>query len=122
MAAITRFLNQLWISETNVDLLNHYSYADRVRMRPPGSASLGLSPHVDGGALLSGGWMKDVCINLFLAGIGKTLIAGMRPQVCVKKLHHRLFVECFAPFKGGQHFLRKEKVVARYRLYQLLGL
>ncbi len=26
-------------------------YADRIRRRPPGSASLGLSPHVDGGSV-----------------------------------------------------------------------
>ena len=27
------------------------AYADRIRRRPPGSASLGLSPHVDGGSV-----------------------------------------------------------------------
>jgi Protein of unknown function (DUF1479) len=49
------FLNRLWRSES--DGRRHFDpeqvpvYADRIRRRPPGSASLGLSPHVDGGSV-----------------------------------------------------------------------
>jgi hypothetical protein len=49
------FLNRLWLSESEGQI--HFDpeqtpvYADRIRRRPPGSASLGLSPHVDGGSV-----------------------------------------------------------------------
>jgi hypothetical protein len=48
-------LNRLWRSESNGN--QHFNaeqvpvYADRIRRRSPGSASLGLSPHVDGGSV-----------------------------------------------------------------------
>jgi hypothetical protein len=45
------FLNQLWRAQAGVDLTRVPAYADRVRRRPPGSAALGLSPHVDGGSV-----------------------------------------------------------------------
>ncbi len=49
------FLNNLWEAES--EGVRHFNpnetpaYADRIRRRPPGSASLGLSPHVDGGSV-----------------------------------------------------------------------
>ncbi len=49
------FLNRLWRTESDGQV--HFDpeqvpvYADRIRRRPPGSASLGLSPHVDGGSV-----------------------------------------------------------------------
>jgi hypothetical protein len=49
------FLNRLWQAES--EGRKHFDpnevpvYADRIRRRPPGSASLGLSPHVDGGSV-----------------------------------------------------------------------
>jgi hypothetical protein len=49
------FLNKLWQAES--EGRKHFDpdqvpvYADRIRRRPPGSASLGLSPHVDGGSV-----------------------------------------------------------------------
>jgi hypothetical protein len=49
------FFNQLWKAESEGQ--RHFNpnetpaYADRIRRRPPGSASLGLSPHVDGGSV-----------------------------------------------------------------------
>jgi hypothetical protein len=49
------FLNRLWKAESEGQ--RHFNpdetpaYADRIRRRPPGSASLGLSPHVDGGSI-----------------------------------------------------------------------
>lgn len=49
------FLNNLWQAESNgnryFDPEEAPVYADRVRRRPPHSASLGLSPHVDGGSV-----------------------------------------------------------------------
>ncbi len=49
------FLNRLWLAES--EGRHHFDpdqvpvYADRIRRRPPGSSSLGLSPHVDGGSV-----------------------------------------------------------------------
>ena len=49
------FMNSLWKAESEGQ--RHFeanevpSYADRIRRRPPGSATLGLSPHVDGGSV-----------------------------------------------------------------------
>ena len=49
------FLNCLWRAESegrqHFDPQRVPAYADRVRRRPPGSESLGLSPHVDGGSV-----------------------------------------------------------------------
>ena len=49
------FLNNLWKAESEgvhyIDPNEAPAYADRIRRRPPGSASLGLSPHVDGGSV-----------------------------------------------------------------------
>src|ERR1700690_160353 len=49
------FLNNRWQAENEgVRYINPSetpAYADRIRRRPPGSASLGLSPHVDGGSV-----------------------------------------------------------------------
>lgn len=49
------FLNKLWIGESegrrHFDPSETPVYADRIRRRPPGSTSLGLSPHVDGGSV-----------------------------------------------------------------------
>ena len=49
------FLNKLWQAES--EGRRHFDpnevpvYADRIRRRPPGSSSLGLSPHADGGSV-----------------------------------------------------------------------
>jgi hypothetical protein len=49
------FLNRLWQAKSegrqHFDANEVPVYADRIRRRPPGSASLGLSPHVDGGSV-----------------------------------------------------------------------
>jgi len=49
------FLNNLWRSASegrvHFDPNQTPAYADRIRRRPPGAASLGLSPHVDGGSV-----------------------------------------------------------------------
>ncbi|MGA8595143.1 MAG: YbiU family protein [Bryobacteraceae bacterium] len=55
LTRVRRFLNRLWLSES--EGRRHFDpdqvpvYADRIRRRPPGSSSLGLSPHVDGGSI-----------------------------------------------------------------------
>ncbi len=56
--ALTRvrvFLNRLWRAESggrvHFDPDRVPAYADRLRRRPPGSASLGLSAHCDGGSV-----------------------------------------------------------------------
>ncbi len=55
LTKVRRFLNRLWVAESEGK--RHFDpdqvpvYADRIRRRPPGSSSLGLSPHVDGGSV-----------------------------------------------------------------------
>jgi hypothetical protein len=55
LTRVRTFLNRLWLAES--EGRRHFDpeqvpvYADRIRRRPPGSASLGLSPHVDGGSV-----------------------------------------------------------------------
>ncbi len=55
------FLNNLWRAESDgvrhINPNEALAYADRIRRRPPGSASLGLSPHVDGGSVER--WLDD---------------------------------------------------------------
>jgi hypothetical protein len=49
------FMNRLWRAESegrrHFDPEQTPVYADRIRRRPPGSTSLGISPHVDGGSV-----------------------------------------------------------------------
>ena len=68
--ALTRtrvFLNRLWRSHS--EGRKHFdpdvvpTYADRIRRRPPGSASLGLSPHVDGGSVER--WLDPYYRNVY---------------------------------------------------------
>ena len=55
LTEVRKFLNRLWLAESEGK--RHFDpdqvpvYADRIRRRPPGSSSLGLSPHVDGGSV-----------------------------------------------------------------------
>ncbi|SAL73574.1 dioxygenase [Caballeronia arvi] len=55
LTAARVFLNQLWRNESegrvHFDPESVPVYADRLRRRPPGSASLGLSAHCDGGSV-----------------------------------------------------------------------
>ena len=49
------FLNRMWQAESggvrHIDPGEAPAYADRIRRRPPGSRTLGLSPHIDGGSV-----------------------------------------------------------------------
>ena len=55
------FMNRLWLAESegrrHFDPEQTPVYADRIRRRPPGSTSLGLSPHCDGGSVER--WLDD---------------------------------------------------------------
>ena len=54
LTQVRAFLNHLWTDtegRASFDLDEVPVYADRIRRRPPGSSSLGLSPHVDGGSV-----------------------------------------------------------------------
>ena len=55
LTRVRTFLNRLWLAESEgkrqFDPDQTPVYADRIRRRPPGSSSLGLSPHVDGGSV-----------------------------------------------------------------------
>jgi hypothetical protein len=61
------FLNRLWQAES--EGRRHFDpdqvpvYADRIRRRPPGSTSLGLSPHVDGGSVER--WLDENFRNVY---------------------------------------------------------
>ena len=55
LARTRQWLNRLWdVRHEGVDVFNpdqELTYVDRVRQRQPGDATLGLSPHVDGGSI-----------------------------------------------------------------------
>jgi hypothetical protein len=61
------FMNHLWLAES--EGRRHFDpgqvpvYADRIRRRPPGSTSLGLSPHCDGGSVER--WLDDSFRNVY---------------------------------------------------------
>lgn len=61
------FLNRLWLSESegkrHFDPDETPAYADRIRRRPPGATSLGLSPHVDGGSVER--WLEPNFRNVY---------------------------------------------------------
>ncbi|HEX4227287.1 MAG TPA: DUF1479 domain-containing protein [Bryobacteraceae bacterium] len=67
LTRVRAFLNRLWLSES--EGRRHFDpdevpvYADRIRRRPPGSTSLGLSPHVDGGSVER--WLDDNFRNVY---------------------------------------------------------
>lgn len=55
LAETRAFLNSLWThqseSRTHFDPTRECTYADRIRRREPGDATLGLSPHMDAGSV-----------------------------------------------------------------------
>jgi hypothetical protein len=67
LTRVRMFLNRLWLAES--EGRRHFDpdqvpvYADRIRRRPPGSTSLGLSPHVDGGSVER--WLDDNFRNVY---------------------------------------------------------
>jgi hypothetical protein len=67
LTSVRVFLNRLWQAEsqgrTHFDPEQVPVYADRIRRRPPGSSSLGLSPHVDGGSVER--WLDENFRNVY---------------------------------------------------------
>ena len=67
LTRVRTFLNGLWVAES--EGRRHFDpdqtpvYADRIRRRPPGSNSLGLSPHVDGGSVER--WLEPNFRNVY---------------------------------------------------------
>jgi hypothetical protein len=67
LTRVRTFLNRLWLAES--EGRRHFDpdqvpvYADRIRRRPPGSTSLGLSPHVDGGSVER--WLEPNFRNVY---------------------------------------------------------
>jgi hypothetical protein len=67
LTRVRTFLNRLWLAES--EGRSHFDpdqtpvYADRIRRRPPGSSSLGLSPHVDGGSVER--WLEPNFRNVY---------------------------------------------------------
>lgn len=55
LAAVRAWLNGLWRAGSTFDPGRECSYADRIRRRTPGDATLGLGPHIDGGT--TGRWL-----------------------------------------------------------------
>jgi hypothetical protein len=51
LAATRAWLNRLWRWEGHFDPDRECTYADRIRQREPGDATLGLAPHMDGGTV-----------------------------------------------------------------------
>src|SRR5580693_5910416 len=67
LTRVRSFLNRLWLAES--EGRRHFEpdqvpvYADRIRRRPPGSSSLGLSTHVDGGSVER--WLEPNFRNVY---------------------------------------------------------
>jgi hypothetical protein len=67
MVAVRRFLNSFWKHESQgrvwFDPDRDTAYPDRVRRRPPGANSAGLSPHTDSGSVER--WLLPACQRVF---------------------------------------------------------
>ena len=55
LAAVRAWLNRLWRHGDAFDPNRECTYADRIRRRTPGDATLALGPHIDGGT--AGRWL-----------------------------------------------------------------
>ncbi len=107
------FLNRLWQAESGgVRYINPDetpAYADRIRRRPPGSASLGLSPHVDGGSVER--WLDDnfrkVYRHVFSGDWRKynAFDAGFRPEV--REVDSPAVCSMFRTFQGWTALTRQ---------------
>src|SRR5438309_6036864 len=107
------FLNSLWQAEhKGVRYINPNeapAYADRIRRRPPGSASLGLSPHVDGGSVER--WLDDNFRKVYrhvFAGDWRNysaFAAAFRPQV--QEVESPAVCSMFRTFQGWTALTRQ---------------
>jgi len=109
------FLNNLWQAES--EGVRHFNpnealaYADRIRRRPPRSASLGLSPHVDGGSVER--WLDDnfrkVYRHVFAGNWRKysPFDAAYRPDV--REVDSPAVCSMFRTFQGWTALTRQGK-------------
>src|SRR5271156_1865367 len=107
------FMNNLWKAES--EGRRHFNpnevpaYADRIRRRPPGSASLGLSPHVDGGSVER--WLDEnfrkVYRHVFAGEWRKysAFAAAYRPQV--QEVESPAVCSMFRTFQGWTALTRQ---------------
>lgn len=110
---VRMFLNNLWRAESDgVRYINPDetpAYADRIRRRPPGSASLGLSPHVDGGSIER--WLdhnfRKVYRSVFAGDWKKysAFDAAFRPQV--QEVESPAVCSMFRTFQGWTALTRQ---------------
>ena len=113
------FLNGLWIAES--DGRRHFDpghvpvYADRIRRRPPGSTSLGLSPHVDGGSVER--WLDEGFRNVYrhvFSGRWRDydpFDAAWRPEV--QQIPSPAVCSMFRTFQGWTALTRRARVTER---------
>jgi hypothetical protein len=109
------FLNNLWQAES--DGVRHMNpneaptYADRIRRRPPGAASLGLSPHVDGGSVER--WLDDNFRKVYrhvFAGTWRkynAFDAAYRPEV--REVESPAVCSMFRTYQGWTALTRQGK-------------
>src|ERR1700723_454196 len=109
------FLNRLWKAESEGQ--RHFNpdetpaYADRIRRRPPGSASLGLSPHVDGGSVER--WLDEnfrkVYRHVFSGNVQQydAFDAAFRPEV--REVPSPAVCSMFRTFQGWTALTRQGK-------------
>ena len=102
------FLNRLWQTESNgirhVDPDQAPVYADRMRRRPPQSASLGLSPHVDGGSVdVGSNRISGKSTGTYFLEIGRsTTRTTQRTAPMSRRCLHRLSAPCSALSRAGR--------------------
>jgi hypothetical protein len=113
LTSVRVFLNKLWQAENEgvryIDPSEAPAYADRIRRRPPGSASLGLSPHVDGGSIER--WLDEnfrkVYRHVFAGDWRKynAFAAAFRPQV--QEVESPAVCSMFRTFQGWTALTRQ---------------
>src|ERR1700735_3308530 len=109
------FMNNLWKAESegrrHIDPHAVPVYADRIRRRPPGSASLGLSPHVDGGSVER--WLDEnfrkVYRHVFSGNVQQydAFDAAYRPEV--REVPSPAVCSMFRTFQGWTALTRQGK-------------
>ena len=127
LTRVRTFLNRLWLAET--EGRRHFDpdqvpvYADRIRRRPPGSASLGLSPHVDGGSVER--WLEPNFRNVYrhvFSGDWRrynAFDAAWRPQV--QEFPSPAVCSMFRTFQGWTALTRQGRGDGTLQLIPIAG-
>lgn len=101
------FLNRLWRhadgARPHFDPDSVPAYADRIRRRPPGSTTLGLSPHVDGGSVERWlGRISGTCIGTCWPAAGAITTRSTRHSgPTSRRLRRRPCVRCSVRSRAG---------------------